>query len=76
MWTIYQLEKSIAVLTKKTEEAWNDIRAIDKRKGYNLSTPIEVTMADRERRAYVCAWYDTNERLKAAQKQMESITKK
>lgn len=75
MWTIYQLQKSIAVLEKKTEEAWNAIRMDERRKGYTLSTPIAVTLEDHERRAYISTWYDYDARLKAARKQLESITK-
>ena len=72
MWTIYQLKKSIAVLEKRTEEAWKAIRIDDRRKNYTLSTPVAVTLADREHMAYVSAWCDYSDRLKAARKQLQS----
>lgn len=75
MWTIYQLKKSINVLTKKTEKAWNAIKTDERRKNYTLSTPVAVTIADREHMAYVSAWCEYSDRLKAAKKQLEFINK-
>ena len=71
MWSNYQLEKAVATLTARTEEAWHNLCLAKQKYGYTLSTPFDVV---RENHSYMKAlnvWHAYRVRLEAAQKQMD-----
>lgn len=71
MWSNYQLEKAIATLTARTEEAWHNLDLVKQKYGYTLSTPSAVAMENPLYMKALNVWYAYRVRLEAAQKQMD-----